>query len=188
MYKILKLNNIAKEGIESFPEDTYIVGEDISNPDAIILRSFDMRSMDIPSSLKAVGRAGTGVNNIPLEKLSDLAIPVFNAPGANANAVKELVIVAILICARNIHQARLYLEKIDESDDLNKKIEFAKKQYVGYELPGKTIGVIGLGSVGVRVANACLNLGMNVVGFDPLMTVQSAWNLQPGIEKSDRIY
>ena len=187
MYKILKLNNIAKEGIESFPEDTYIVGEDITDPDAIILRSFDMRSIEIPSSLKAVGRAGTGVNNIPLEKLSDLAIPVFNAPGANANAVKELVIVAILICARNIHQARLYLEKIDESDDLNKKIEFAKKQYVGYELPGKTIGVIGLGSVGVRVANACLNLGMNVVGFDPLMTVQSAWNLQPGIEKSDSL-
>ena len=187
MYKILKLNNIAKEGIESFPEDTYIVGEDISDPDAIILRSFDMRSMDIPSSLKAVGRAGTGVNNIPLEKLSDLAIPVFNAPGANANAVKELVIVAILICARNIHQARLYLEKIDESDDLNKKIEFAKKQYVGYELPGKTIGVIGLGSIGVKVANACLNLGMKVIGFDPLMTVQSAWNLQPGIEKSDNL-
>ena len=187
MYKILKLNNIAKEGIESFPEDTYIVEENILDPDAIILRSFDMRSMEIPSSLKAVGRAGTGVNNIPLEKLSDLAVPVFNAPGANANAVKELVIVAILICARNIHQARLYLEKIDESDDLNKKIEFAKKQYVGYELPGKTIGVIGLGSVGVRVANACLNLGMNVVGFDPLMTVQSAWNLQPGIEKSDNL-
>ena len=187
MYKILKLNNIAKEGIESFPEDTYIVGENILDPDAIILRSFDMRSMEIPSSLKAVGRAGTGVNNIPLEKLSDLAVPVFNAPGANANAVKELVIVAILICARNIHQARLYLEKIDESDDLNKKIEFAKKQYVGYELPGKTIGVIGLGSIGVKVANACLNLGMNVVGFDPLMTVQSAWNLQPGIEKSDNL-
>ena len=187
MYKILKLNNIAKEGIESFPEDTYIVEENILDPDAIILRSFNMLSMEIPSSLKAVGRAGTGVNNIPLEKLSDLAVPVFNAPGANANAVKELVIVAILICARNIHQARLYLEKIDESDDLNKKIEFAKKQYVGYELPGKTIGVIGLGSVGVRVANACLNLGMNVVGFDPLMTVQSAWNLQPGIEKSDNL-
>ena len=187
MYKILKLNNIAKEGIESFPEDKYIVEENILDPDAIILRSFDMRSMDIPSSLKAVGRAGTGVNNIPLEKLSDLAVPVFNAPGANANAVKELVIVAILICARNIHQARLYLEKIDESDDLNKKIEFAKKQYVGYELPGKTIGVIGLGSIGVKVANACLNLGMKVIGFDPLMTVQSAWNLQPGIEKSDNL-
>jgi len=187
MYKILKLNNIAKEGIESFPEDTYIVKENILDPDAIILRSFDMRSMDIPSSLKAVGRAGTGVNNIPLEKLSDLAVPVFNAPGANANAVKELVIVAILICARNIHQARLYIEKIDESDDLNKKIEFAKKQYVGYELPGKTIGVIGLGSIGVKVANACLNLGMKVIGFDPLMTVQSAWNLQPGIEKSDNL-
>ena len=187
MYKILKLNNIAKEGIESFPEDTYIVGENILDPDAIILRSFNMLSMEIPSSLKAVGRAGTGVNNIPLEKLSDLAVPVFNAPGANANAVKELVIVAILICARNIHQARLYIEKIDESDDLNKKIEFAKNQYVGYELPGKTIGVIGLGSIGVKVANACLNLGMKVIGFDPLMTVQSAWNLQPGIEKSDNL-
>ena len=187
MYKILKLNNIAKEGIESFPEDTYIVEENILDPDAIILRSFNMLSMEIPSSLKAVGRAGTGVNNIPLEKLSDLAVPVFNAPGANANAVKELVIVAILICARNIHQARLYIEKIDESDDLNKKIEFAKKQYVGYELPGKTIGVIGLGSIGVKVANACLNLGMKVIGFDPLMTVQSAWNLQPGIEKSDNL-
>jgi len=187
MYKILKLNNIAKEGIESFPKDTYIVENDITDPDAIILRSFDMRSMDIPSTLKAVGRAGTGVNNIPVEKLTDLAVPVFNAPGANANAVKELVIAAILICARNILQARTYIEKIDESKDFDKEIEFGKKQYVGYELPGKTIGIIGLGSIGVRVANTCLNLGMNVVGFDPLMTVQSAWNLQPGIEKSDHL-
>ena len=187
MYKVLKLNKIAAEGIDSFPSGDYIVGDDISDPDAIILRSFDMHSMEIPSSLKAVGRAGSGVNNIPIKKLSDLAIPVFNAPGANSNAVKELVIAAILICARNIHQAIGFVEKSDNPEDFKQRIEHGKNKYVGYELPGKTIGVIGLGAIGVKVANACLNLGMNVIGFDPMMTVNNAWELLPGIENSDNL-
>ena len=123
MYKVLKLNKITSEGINSFPSDNYIVGDDISDPDAIILRSFDMHSMEIPSSLKAVGRAGSGVNNIPIRKLSDLAIPVFNAPGANSNAVKELVIAAILICARNIHQALDFVEASNNPEDFKQRIE-----------------------------------------------------------------
>jgi len=187
MYKVLKLNKIATEGIDSFPSDSYTVGDDITNPDAIILRSFDMHSMDIPSSLKAVGRAGSGVNNIPIKKLSAMAIPVFNAPGANSNAVKELVIAAILICARNIHQAIGFVEASENPEDFKQRIEQGKNKYVGYELPGKTIGVIGLGAIGVKVANACLNLGMNVIGFDPMMTVNNAWELQPGIESSDNL-
>ena len=187
MYKVLKLNKIAAEGIDSFPSDKYIVGDDISDPDAIILRSFDMHLMEIPSSLQVVGRAGSGVNNIPVKKLSDLAIPVFNAPGANANAVKELVIAAILICARNIHRAIEFVEESEKPEDFKQRIELGKNKYVGYELPGKTIGVIGLGAIGVKVANACLNLGMNVIGFDPMMTVNNAWELQPGIESSDNL-
>ena len=187
MYKILKLNNIAAEGIDSFPPDNYIVSNDITNPDAIILRSFNMHSMEIPLSLKAVGRAGSGFNNIPIKKLSALAIPVFNAPGANSNAVKELVIASILISARNIHQAIGFIEQSNNPEDFNQKIEKVKNKYVGYELPGKTIGVIGLGAIGVKVANACLNLGMKVVGFDPMMTVNNAWELQPGIEKSNNL-
>ena len=187
MYKVLKLNKIAAEGIDSFSSDKYIVSDDISDPDAIILRSFDMHLMEIPSSLQVVGRAGSGVNNIPVKKLSDLAIPVFNAPGANANAVKELVIAAILICARNIHRAIEFVEESEKPEDFKQRIELGKNKYVGYELPGKTIGVIGLGAIGVKVANACLNLGMNVIGFDPMMTVNNAWDLQPGIESSDNL-
>ena len=187
MYKVLKLNNIAAEGIASFPSDNYIVSDELSDADAIILRSFDMHSMKIPSTLKAVGRAGSGVNNIPIKKLSDLAIPVFNAPGANSNAVKELVIAAILISARNIHRAIEFIHESNNPEDFNKRIELGKNKYVGYELPGKTIGVIGLGAVGVKVANSCLDLGMNVIGFDPMMTVNNAWELQPGIESSDNL-
>jgi len=187
MYKVLKLNNIVAEGMSSFPSEKYIVSDDISDPDAIILRSFDMHSMEIPSTLKAVGRAGSGVNNIPIKELSELAIPVFNAPGANSNAVKELVIAAILICARNIHRAIEFVEESEKPEDFNRRIELGKNKYVGYELPGKTIGVIGLGAIGVKVANACLNLGMNVIGFDPMMTVNNAWELQPGIESSDNL-
>ena len=187
MYKVLKLNKIAAEGIDHFPSDNYILGDDITDPDAIILRSFDMHSIAIPSSLKAVGRAGSGVNNIPIKKLSAMAIPVFNAPGANSNAVKELVIAAILICARNIHRAIEFVEDSKNPEDFKKRIENGKSKYIGYELPGKTIGVIGLGAIGVKVSNACLNLGMNVIGFDPMMTVNNAWELQPGIENSDNL-
>ena len=138
MYKILKLNNIASEGLSVFENSDYHLGDEVSAPDAILLRSFNMHEMDIPESVKTIGRAGSGVNNIPIDKLSELAIPVFNAPGANANAVKELALAAILITARKIHRAIDYVHKLKASDNLKNDIESAKKQYVGYELPNKT--------------------------------------------------
>lgn len=183
MYKILKLNNIASEGLSVFENGDYHLGDEVTSPDAILLRSFNMHEMDIPESVQAIGRAGSGVNNIPIDKLSDLAIPVFNAPGANANAVKELALAAILIAARNIHRAMNYIHNLKSSDNLKSDIESVKKQYVGYELPNKTLGVIGLGSIGVKVANAGYNLGMKVLGFDPMITVDNAINLVPGVKK-----
>ena len=182
MYKVLKLNNIAEEGLSVFDLDRFHCGEDVINPDAIILRSFDMHDMDIPKDLKAVGRAGSGVNNIPIDKYTEQAIPVFNAPGANSNAVKELVLASILISARNIHSAIKYVESVKDSDDLKSDIEQGKKAYVGFELPTKTLGVIGLGQIGVKVANAAHDLRMNVIGYDPLITVDNAINLQPGVQ------
>jgi D-3-phosphoglycerate dehydrogenase len=183
MYKILKLNNIASEGLSVFENGDYHLGDEITSPDAILLRSFNMHEMDIPESVQAIGRAGSGVNNIPIDKLSELAIPVFNAPGANANAVKELALAAILIAARNIHRAMAYIHNLKSSDNLKSDIESAKKQYVGYELPNKTLGVIGLGSIGIKVANAGYDLGMKVLGFDPMITIDNAINLVPGVKK-----
>ena len=187
MYKVLKLNNIAEEGLSVFDLDRFHCGDDVSNPDAIILRSFDMHDMDIPKDLKAVGRAGSGVNNIPIDKYTEQAIPVFNAPGANSNAVKELVLASILISARNIHSAIKYVESVKDSDDLKSDIEQGKKAYVGFELPTKTLGVIGLGQIGVKVANAAHDLGMNVIGYDPLITVDNAINLQPGVQNVNEL-
>ena len=183
MYKILKLNNIASEGLSVFENGDYHLGDEVTSPDAILLRSFNMHEIDIPESVQAIGRAGSGVNNIPIDKLSELAIPVFNAPGANANAVKELALAAILIAARNIHRAMDYIHNLKSSDNLKSDIESVKKQYVGYELPNKTLGVIGLGSIGVKVANAGYDLGMKVLGFDPMITVDNAINLVPGVKK-----
>lgn len=187
MFKVLQLNNISQEGVKAFSSEKYHIGTSVDNPDAIILRSYDMHEMSIPNSLKCIGRAGSGVNNIPIETMANHAIPVFNAPGANANAVKELVIASILIAARNINQAMNYVDGIENSKSLKLDIEKGKKQYVGYELPNKTIGIIGLGAIGVKVANTCLDLGMNVIGFDPMMTVENAWELKPGIEKAESI-
>ena len=187
MYKVLKLNNIAEEGLSVFDLDGFHCGDDVTNPDAIILRSFDMHDMDIPKNLKAVGRAGSGVNNIPIDKYTEQAIPVFNAPGANSNAVKELVLASILISARNIHSAIKYVESVKDSDDLKSDIEQGKKAYVGFELPTKTLGVIGLGQIGVKVANAAHDLGMNVIGYDPLITVDNAINLQPGVQNVNEL-
>jgi len=183
MFKILTLNNIAAEGLRRLPGDRYTVGAEESQPDAIILRSHDMHNMDIPESVAAIGRAGAGTNNIPVDAMSARGVPVFNAPGANANAVKELVLGSLFIGARNICNARDYVKALDKTgDELSKAVEAGKKQFVGFELPGKTLGVIGLGSVGLEVANAALDLGMKVVGFDPKMTVQNAWKLSPGVE------
>lgn len=188
MKKILTLNNIAAVGLDNFPRDSYEVSADTSDPDAIILRSFNMHDMEIPDSVEAVGRAGAGVNNIPVQALSERGIPVFNAPGANANAVKELAVAGLLISARNICNARDYVRQLDLDEvDLDKAVEAGKKKFVGFELPGRTLGVIGLGAVGVHVANVALLLGMKVVGFDPQITVRSAWQLSSGVEKVDSI-
>jgi len=185
VYKILKLNSIAPEGLEIFDKDKYHIGDEITSPDAILLRSFNIHEMTIADNLLAIARAGTGVNNIPVDKMSELAIPVFNTPGANANAVKELALAAILISARNIHRALDYINTLKDSDNIKLEVETGKRNYVGFELPNKTLGVIGLGSIGVKVANACFDLGMNVMGYDPMISVDNAINLVPGVKKID---
>ena len=178
MFKIVTLNNISSTGLDRFPRDNYQIGENLESPDAILLRSFNMHDYVIPFSLKAVARAGAGVNNIPVAALSERGIPVFNTPGANANAVKELVLGGMFLGARNICQAWRYVHSLDGDDEsLSKQVEAGKKQYVGFELPGRTLGVIGLGAIGVLVANAALRLGMRVVGYDPELTVRRAWQL-----------
>lgn len=188
MFKILTLNNIAVAGLRHFPRDRYEVASEISNPDAIILRSYNMHDMEIPATVAAIGRAGAGVNNIPIDKFSQRGVPVFNAPGANANAVKELAVAGMLIAARNICNARDYVKTLSEDGAaLNKAVEAGKKQFVGFELPGKTLGVIGLGAIGVEVANVALALGMKVVGFDPAITVKRAWQLSSGVQQVDTL-
>ncbi|MEE9343910.1 MAG: phosphoglycerate dehydrogenase [Gammaproteobacteria bacterium] len=188
MYKILTLNNISVEGLERLPQKSYAVSDDQENPDAILLRSHNMHKMEIPETVKAIGRAGAGVNNIPIDVMNDKGVPVFNAPGANANAVKELVIVGMLLAARNICQAWDYVNHLTGDDaELNIQVEAGKKKYVGFELPGKTLGVVGLGAIGVEVANAAHALGMKVIGFDPDITVQSAWKMEADVHQSTTI-
>lgn len=185
MHKVLTLNNISPVGLDRYPRDRYEVASEIGHPDAIMLRSFKMHDMELPETLQAVGRAGAGVNNIPVDKMSGLGVPVFNAPGANANAVKELVLAGVFMAARNIPQAWDYTKALEAPDaELNKLVEDGKKKYSGYEIPGRTLGVIGLGAIGYRVANAALALGMKVVGYDPAMTVKNAWQLSSGVEQA----
>ena len=187
-FKILTLNNIAVAGLRRFPRDRYEVASEIGHPDAVILRSHNMHDMDIPASVAAIGRAGAGVNNIPVDEMSKRGVPVFNAPGANANAVKELAVAGMLIAARNICNARDYVRGLDAKDEsLSKLVEAGKKQFVGFELPGKTLGVIGLGAIGVEVANVALSLGMKVVGYDPSITVKRAWQLSSGVQQVDTL-
>ncbi len=185
MYKILTLNNISADGLARLPA-TFQVGGDIKAPDGILLRSFKMHDMAIPASLKAVGRAGAGVNNIPVDKMSKLGIPVFNAPGANSNAVKELVIAGMLLAIRHIGPAWEFSRGLTGSDaEISKAVEAGKKNFAGYELPGRTLGVIGLGAIGRLVANAAISLGMKVIGFDPGLTVEGAWQLSADVKKAD---
>lgn len=185
MYKILTLNNISVAGLERFPRDQYEVASEIQHPDAILVRSFKMHDMKIPPSVKAIGRAGAGVNNIPVEQLSKRGVPVFNAPGANANAVKELVIAGMLMAARNVCQGWHYARGLGGDDsEISKQVEAGKKNYAGFELPGRTLGVIGLGAIGVQVANAAVALGMKVIGYDPDITVQSAWQMSSSVEQA----
>jgi D-3-phosphoglycerate dehydrogenase len=177
-FRIKTYNKISRIGFEKFPPERYEIGPEIENPDAILLRSQDLHDIVIPDTVKAVGRAGSGVNNIPVPELSKRGVPVFNAPGANANAVAELVIASLLLAARNIPEALLFTKNIEgESDELDALVEQAKNRFSGIELAGKTLGVVGLGAIGVKVSNAATALGMKVVGFDPQMSVESAWRL-----------
>lgn len=188
MLNVKTLNNISDKGLERLPSDLFTVGDEIDNPDAILLRSFKMHDMEMPTNLKAVGRAGAGVNNIPVDKLSALGVPVFNAPGANANAVKELVIAGLLLAARNITQAWDYTRQLEGDDvELSKQVEAGKKKYGGFELPGRTLGVVGLGAIGRYVANAAIDLGMKVIGFDPGITIEGAWQLSASVKKAGSI-
>jgi D-3-phosphoglycerate dehydrogenase len=188
MYKILTLNHIAKSGLETFDPKKYQIGPEITNPDAIIVRSFDLHNYTIPESAQVIGRAGAGVNNIPIASLTQRGIPVFNTPGANANAVKELVITAILLACRNICPAWDYVKQLQgDAKSMHEQVEKQKKQFSGFELPGKTLGIIGLGHIGVSVANTALDLGMKVIGYDPAITVKNAWQLSASVQQAEHL-
>jgi len=186
MYNILTLNKIADCGVSKFCKDKYNIGDNVENPDAILLRSFSMHEYDAPESLLAVGRAGAGVNNIPVDDYAKKGIVVFNTPGANANAVKELVIASLFLASRDIIGGVKWVEGL-ESDTIAKDVEKGKKAFVGPEISGKTLGVIGLGAIGVKVANTALHLGMHVVGYDPFLSINAAWGLSRHVEKADEL-
>ncbi|MGH8149053.1 MAG: phosphoglycerate dehydrogenase [Steroidobacteraceae bacterium] len=184
-YRVLTLNNLSARGLERLPRERYEVGPEVASPDAILVRSADMHALEIPASVLAVGRAGAGVNNIPVTALSKRGVPVFNAPGANANAVKELVLAGLLLAARNICPAWSFARALTGDDEaVHEAVERGKKQFVGFELPGRTLGVVGLGAVGVEVANSALALGMRVLGYDPQITVRRAWQLSSSVEQA----
>ena len=188
LHQIQTINNISPLGLERFDSSKFGVSEDTTEPDAIMLRSQKIHEMEFDTNLKAVGRAGAGVNNIPVDRLTEMGVPVFNAPGANANAVKELVIASLFIAQRNLVDAVSYTRGLQSSgDELDREVEGGKKKFVGYELPGRTLGVIGLGAIGVEVANAAIALGMKVVGFDPGLTVASAWKLNRDVEQATSV-
>ena len=188
MYKVKIFNNIAASGLERLDSNRYQIIDDLSKSTSIVLRSHKLTEDNIPLSIDAIGRAGAGVNNIPVDAMSDRGVPVFNAPGANANAVKELTIASLLIAARNICIARDYVRSLDpQKIDIKKSVEAGKKQFAGIELPGRTLGVVGLGSIGVSVANTALALGMKVVGFDPNVTINNAWKLSSGVKKVESL-
>ena len=188
MFKIQTLNNISPLGLARLPTAQFLVSNDAKEPDAILLRSFKMHDMEIPKSLKAVGRAGTGVNNIPVDKLTKMGIPVFNAPGANANAVKELVLAGMLLACRHIGPAWEFTRGLSGTDpEISKAVEAGKKNFAGFELPGRTLAVIGLGAIGRNVANMGLALGMKVTGFDPGLTVEGAWQLSADVKKANSV-
>jgi D-3-phosphoglycerate dehydrogenase / 2-oxoglutarate reductase len=184
-YRVRVLNNISAGGLKRLPWDRFAVSADVDDAHAILVRSADLHGMKISESLLAVGRAGSGTNNIPVPAMSERGIPVFNAPGANANAVKELVVAGMLLAARNLDDALSYLATIDPNDtDLEKKVEAGKKAFAGYELAHHTLGIVGLGKIGCLVADAAIKLGMHVIGYDPDITVDSAWSLPATVKKA----
>jgi D-3-phosphoglycerate dehydrogenase / 2-oxoglutarate reductase len=184
-FGVLVLNQISKAGLERLPADRYRVGKDIAEPDAILVRSADLHAMAIPSSVRAVARAGAGTNNIPVPALSARGVPVFNAPGGNANAVKELVLAGMLMAARNLGAAQRFVDGLDPKlAQLDQAVEEGKKAFAGFELAGQTLGVIGLGKVGALVADAAIKLGMQVMGYDPEITVEAAWSLSSQVRRA----
>ncbi len=187
-FKILVLNQISAVGLKRLPHERYSVGKTVADPDAILVRSQDMHAMAIPASVRAVGRAGAGTNNIPVKALSARGVPVFNAPGGNANAVKELVLAGMLMAARNLAPALGFTAGLTAAgDDLDRLVEDGKKHFAGFELSGHTLGVIGLGRVGCLVADAAIKLGMQVYGYDPDITVDAAWSLPASVKRAHSI-
>ncbi|MCB1907628.1 MAG: phosphoglycerate dehydrogenase [Rhodocyclaceae bacterium] len=187
MYKIRTYNAISVKGLDRFPRERYEVAGDLPRPDAFLIRSQKLHDIEFPPTLKAVGRAGAGVNNVPLPRCNEQGIVVFNAPGANANAVKELVLAGMLLAARDIYQGMRFVEGLAPQEGLDPLLEKEKKRFAGSELHGRTLGVVGLGNIGSLVANMGLALGMKVVGFDPAISVEAAWRLSSEIEKMDNL-
>ncbi len=184
-FRVQVLNHISANGLQRLPWDRFAVSADVNQPHAFLVRSADMHGMDVPASVLAIGRVGSGTNNIPVAGMSARGIPVFNAPGANANAVKELVLAGMLLAARNIVDACKFVDALDTADPrLEAKIEAGKKAFAGYELAGHTLGVVGLGKIGCLVADAAIKLGMHVIGYDPEITVESAWSLPATVKKA----
>ena len=185
MLKIQTLNKISPKGLELFPRDVYEIASEIINPDAVLVRSADMHEMQLTGSVKAIARAGAGVNNIPIDKCSQKGIVVMNTPGANANSVKELVVAGLLICSRKLVQGIIWAKGLaGKGDEVPKLIEKGKSNFEGPEIKGKRLGVIGLGAIGVKVANDAVSLGMEVTGYDPIISVEAAWELSHTIKRS----
>lgn len=183
--RVLVLNQIAPAGLKRLPPEQYVVGKDVAQPDAILVRSADLHALDIPPSVKAIARAGAGTNNIPVKAMSARGVPVFNAPGANANAVKELVLAGMLMAARNLPGALRFVAALDATEaETDARVEDGKKAYAGIELAGHTLGIVGLGKIGCLVADAAIKLGMNVLGYDPDITVDAAWSLPSQVRRA----
>jgi len=185
---VLVLNQISAQGLSRLPADRYLVGKDVVRPAAILLRSADLHGMDVAASVRAIGRAGAGTNNIPVKAMSARGVPVFNAPGANANAVKELVLAGMLMAARNLAPALRFTDALDvNSPDLDKAVEDGKKSFAGFEIAGQTLGIIGLGKIGCMIADAAIKLGMDVLGYDPEITVDAAWSLPSQVRRAGSV-
>jgi len=183
--QVLVLNQISAHGLKRLPAEMYSVGKDVPEPDAVLLRSADMHGMAIPASVKAIGRAGAGTNNIPVALMTARGVPVFNTPGANANAVKELVLAGMLMAARNLPSALRFVASLEPTmGDMDRAVEDGKKAFAGYELAGHTLGIVGLGKIGCLVADAAIKLGMHVLGHDPEITVDAAWSLPAQVKKA----
>lgn len=187
MHRVRTYNTISVKGLDRFSRENYEVASELSSPDAFLIRSQKLHDMEFPPTLKAVGRAGAGVNNVPLDRCNDAGIVVFNAPGANANAVKELVLAGLLMGSRDIYGGMKFVESLEPQDGLDPLLEKEKKRFAGTELVGKTLGVVGLGNIGSLVANMGLALGMKVIGYDPAISIEAAWRLSSDVEKMDNL-